>query len=576
MSCKTVIYFWNTLFLIFTALVVEGQTVENELSPLTREYVYPKRIIWSAGDINNIEQLLKEGDGQATLNNKSITVIKNEGAVKGSILLDFGKELHGAVEIVTGMWGGENKPRNIRIRLGESVSEAMSDIGEKGATNDHAMRDFTMSLPWLGKNQTGESGFRFVRIDLLDEKIDLHLREIRVIAIYRDIPYLGSFHSSDERLNRIWDVGAYTVHLNMQDYLWDGIKRDRLVWVGDLHPEVATVNTVFGYNEVVPKSLDLARDVTPLPEWMSGISTYSMWWIVLHYDWYKNHGDINYLSAQKEYLNGLVRQIVSKVKNGQEEMDGNRFLDWPSSDDKKAIHAGLQAMTVLALDRAERIAEILGEDELQALCSSTIEEMRRYVPIHNNSKQAAALMALADLLPAEQVYDEVLKIGGAKNFSTFYGYYMLEAMAKAGKYQEAMDIISTYWGAMLDLGATTFWEDFNIEWIRNSAGIDELVPEGKMDIHGDFGSYCYVGHRHSLCHGWASGPTAWLSEHVLGVKVIDSNSQIYQVKPNLGNLSFVEGTYPTKLGVIKVRHQKDDKGSIISIIDAPDGIEIRR
>jgi len=576
MSCKTVIYFWNTLFLIFTALVVEGQTVENELSPLTREYVYPKRIIWSAGDINNIEQLLKEGDGQATLNNKSITVIKNEGAVKGSILLDFGKELHGAVEIVTGMWGGENKPRNIRIRLGESVSEAMSDIGEKGATNDHAMRDFTMSLPWLGKNQTGESGFRFVRIDLLDEKIDLHLREIRAIAIYRDIPYLGSFHSSDERLNRIWDVGAYTVHLNMQDYLWDGIKRDRLVWVGDLHPEVATVNTVFGYNEVVPKSLDLARDVTPLPEWMSGISTYSMWWIVLHYDWYKNHGDINYLSAQKEYLNGLVRQIVSKVKNGQEEMDGNRFLDWPSSDDKKAIHAGLQAMTVLALDRAERIAEILGEDELQALCSSTIEEMRRYVPIHNNSKQAAALMALADLLPAEQVYDEVLKIGGAKNFSTFYGYYMLEAMAKAGKYQEAMDIISTYWGAMLDLGATTFWEDFNIEWIRNSAGIDELVPEGKMDIHGDFGSYCYVGHRHSLCHGWASGPTAWLSEHVLGVKVIDSNSQIYQVKPNLGNLSFVEGTYPTKLGVIKVRHQKDDKGSIISIIDAPDGIEIRR
>lgn len=576
MSCKTVIYFWNTLFLIFTALVVEGQTVENELSPLTREYVYPKRIIWSAGDINNIEQLLKEGDGQATLNNKSITVIKNEGAVKGSILLDFGKELHGAVEIVTGMWGGENKPRNIRIRLGESVSEAMSDIGEKGATNDHAMRDFTMSLPWLGKNQTGESGFRFVRIDLLDEKIDLHLREIRAIAIYRDIPYLGSFHSSDERLNRIWDVGAYTVHLNMQDYLWDGIKRDRLVWVGDLHPEVATVNTVFGYNEVVPKSLDLARDVTPLPEWMSGISTYSMWWIVLHYDWYKNHGDMNYLSAQKEYLNGLVRQIVSKVKNGQEEMDGNRFLDWPSSDDKKAIHAGLQAMTVLALDRAERIAEILGEDELQALCSSTIEEMRRYVPIHNNSKQAAALMALADLLPAEQVYDEVLKIGGAKNFSTFYGYYMLEAMAKAGKYQEAMDIISTYWGAMLDLGATTFWEDFNIEWIRNSAGIDELVPEGKMDIHGDFGSYCYVGHRHSLCHGWASGPTAWLSEHVLGVKVIDSNSQIYQVKPNLGNLSFVEGTYPTKLGVIKVRHQKDDKGSIISIIDAPDGIEIRR
>ena len=50
----------------------------------------------------------------------------------------------------------------------------------------------------------------------------------------------------------------------MQEYLWDGNKRDRLVWLGDMHPEVMTVNTVFGYNEVVPKSLDLIRDVTPL------------------------------------------------------------------------------------------------------------------------------------------------------------------------------------------------------------------------------------------------------------------------------------------------------------------------
>jgi alpha-L-rhamnosidase len=42
-------------------------------------------------------------------------------------------------------------------------------------------------------------------------------------------------------------VGADTVHLCMQDYLWDGIKRDRLVWIGDMHPEVSTINAVFGF-----------------------------------------------------------------------------------------------------------------------------------------------------------------------------------------------------------------------------------------------------------------------------------------------------------------------------------------
>ena len=155
--------------------------------------------------------------------------------------------------------------------------------GANGASNDHAMRDFVVSLPWLGVQEIGNSGFRFVRIDVLGDSTELQLKEVRAISTFRDIPYLGSFRCNDERLNRIWKTGAYTVHLNMQEYLWDGVKRDRLVWVGDLHPEVMTVSTVFGYNEVVPKSLDLIRDITPLPSWMNGISSVSYTHLRVHY-----------------------------------------------------------------------------------------------------------------------------------------------------------------------------------------------------------------------------------------------------------------------------------------------------
>ena len=140
--------------------------------------------------------------------------------------------------MVTGMPASQ-KPVRIRVRFGESVSEAMCEIdGKNGATNDHAVRDFQLSLPWLGVAEVGNSGFRFVRIDLPDDSVELQLKEIRAIATYRDIPYKGSFRCSDERLNQIWQTGAYTVHLNLQEYLWDGIKRDRLVWIGDMHPEV--------------------------------------------------------------------------------------------------------------------------------------------------------------------------------------------------------------------------------------------------------------------------------------------------------------------------------------------------
>jgi hypothetical protein len=361
----------------------------------------------------------------------------------------------------------------------------------------------------------------------------------------------------------------------MQEYLWDGIKRDRLVWVGDLHPEISTVNSVFGYNEVVPKSLDLSRETTPLPGWMNGISTYSMWWIILHYDWYMQNGDLNYLKQQKSYLSGLVKQIVTKVgDDNKEKLDGTRFLDWPSSENTKGIHAGLQAMTVWSLSAASKISVLVGDKETTDLCNKTVARMRKYVPDPNGSKQAAALLAITGLMPAEKANKDVLSVGGAANFSTFYGYYMLEAKAKAGDHQGAIDVIRQYWGAMLDLGATTFWEDFNMDWIANASRIDELVPEGKKDVHGDYGAYCYIGFRHSLCHGWASGPTAWLTEHVLGIKVVEAGCKAIKIEPHLGDLKFVEGTYPTPYGVLKVKHTKLANGKIKTDINAPKGVRI--
>ena len=66
---------------------------------------------------------------------------------------------------------------------------------------------------------------------------------------------------------------------------------------------------------------------------------------------------------------------------------------------------------------------------------------------------------------------------------------------------------------MLDLGATTFWEDFDIAWAQNAGGIDEFPVKGKVDIHGDFGAFCYKGYRHSLCHGWSSGVIKFIKEN---------------------------------------------------------------
>lgn len=579
--------------ILFIASVVAGlfagMTANAQKDARTREYITPVRVVWtnSTDLVSNADALLKEGNGQADFMERVHCDMKSTRKVHPAIILDFGRELHGGLQIVTGM--GSDHDVRIRVRFGESVSETMSEInGKNGAKNDHAIRDQEVLLPWFGVKEIGNSGFRFVRIDLVSDNKELSLKEVRAVALYRDVPYRGTFKSNDERLNQIWQTGAYTVHQCMQEFLWDGIKRDRLVWMGDMHPEIMTISNVFGYNEVVPKSLDLARDSTPLPGWMNGMYPYSMWWVLAQRDWYWYNGDKEYLEQQREYLLNLLELFHERVDENGFELSGGDFLDWPSKANQPAMKAGCQALMMMTMKSAAELCDILGETAMAERCrdcharmasvaSQVSEEYYKVAlaPGEPGSKQGTSLMVLADMIDAKKANEEVIKVEGARGFSTFYGYYMLQAMAKAGDYAGAMKFISEFWGAMIDLGATTFWEDFHTDWLKEDvAPITEIVPAGKKDIHGDFGAYCYVGLRHSLCHGWASGPTAWLSQHVLGVEVVEPGYKVVRINPNLGDLEWVEGTVPTPFGDIKVSHRKDAEGKVVSKVDAPAGVTV--
>lgn len=557
-----------------------GELVEDEI---TRAYLAPANIVWLSDtqniQVKNSNNLLSRFDGQLTTSGANMSTLRSDNEKQASILLDFGKEIYGGIEIAAGI--RENKKSvKIRVRLGESITEAMSDCidnsvpGMGSATNDHTLRDFTINVPWLGSVEVGNSGFRYVRIDLLDKDVNLPIRSIRAIARYRDIPYLGTFNSSNERLNEIWEVGAYTVHLNMQEYLWDGIKRDRLVWLGDVHPEVMTINNVFGDQEVVRKSLDFGRDTTPLPGWMNGMSSYSLWWIITHKDFYLYNGDINYLKEQQPYMTALIKHIITKIdKDGKENLDGGRFLDWPTSENPDVIHSGLQALTLMTMQAGKEISGWLDDTELNKMCSDAITLLEKHKAQNYDNKQAAALLSLSGMQSADEASQTILK-EGANDFATFYGYYMLEALALDNKYNEAMNIISDYWGAMLDLGATTFWENFNYEERHNAIGIDDMPDTTKFNIHSDGGDHCYIGLRASLCHGWASGPTSWLTKYVLGIHVVEPGSKTIRITPHLGDLEFADGTFPTPYGVVSVRHTKLSDGSISSEVDAPEEVKI--
>lgn len=290
----------------------QGLESRAEADERRRVYLTPTAVIWEAGRVSGSKALLENRSVQVGLHNSDCCTLTNDGAA-ASILLDYGKELAGGLMLSVGTLCGAEEVR-LRIRFGESATEAMSEPGGPGgATNDHACRDWTISVRQLSMTPVGETGFRFVRIDLLTEGAGMQFCAAKAILLYRDIPYLGSFSCSDPLLNRIWETGAYTVHLNMQQYIWDGVKRDRLVWIGDLHPELSTIQAVFGDQQVIRDSLDLVTSQTPADQWMNDIPTYSMWWIVIQHDYYMQFGDRAYLARQLPYLKKLTENLSAHI-----------------------------------------------------------------------------------------------------------------------------------------------------------------------------------------------------------------------------------------------------------------------
>ena len=460
------------------------------------EYIFPKNIKGFTA-CENPESLIRKKELQIGLAEKDVAVFSDGGY----IIIDFGMEQNGGVRILTYL--AENT--RIRIRFGESLTECCSDLGgEKNATNDHANRDFYTNLQNYSDMTFGNTGFRFVRIDFYG---DAAIKCVIAINHILKKKTLYEYTGDDRLIRDIFHAAKRTVDLCAgQDYLWDGVKRDRLVWIGDSHPEMLALTAMYGRLGVIEKSLDFIKNQTPLPGWMNNIPMYSMWWIIILADYCKETEAFDYLKKQSKYLCALVDQISDCVKDDGALEYPFYFVDWPTSNQPDEGE-GVRAINIIAMKKAIEIFDTLALDAEKA--KKTLERLLKKKITVVKSKQAAGLKYFATGL--DESDKALLLKDGARGMSTFMSYYILKAVASYDK-EAAINMMKEYYGAMLDKGATTFFEDFDITWAENSCRIDEFPKDGQRDIHGDFGAYCYKGFRHSLCHGWSAGVIRFIKE----------------------------------------------------------------
>ena len=472
-----------------------------------KQYLLPKKIVAASGLTNG--EALYQNHGLYGLYESNAELWGAYTKIEGlgsSITLDFGKEMNGGIRVTTG-WIYYGTCR-VRVRFGESLGEVNADIGEKNATNVHGPRDFETTFCAISDVTMGQTGFRFVRIDLLEEKY-IYLRNIFCVNEMLIKKPIYTYQGGDERIAAIFETAKRTVDLcAASGYVWDGIKRDRLVWMGDLATEVMALTSIYGQIPAVERSLDFVKKTSPMPRFMNGISTYSMWWIIVLADYYKEFACQAYIKKHKTYLLALLKRLDELVDADGNISDGGRALvDWPTKDTVDES-VGNRAIFVMAMNGAIELLGAMGWD------SQGAQETKRRLLLQPMKPQVKKqVVALKYFATGELTDDEYAMLieGGAKGFSTFMSYYILSAIASRDE-ALAIALMKEYYGAMLDRGATTFWEDFDMEWLEGSGKIDEIC-EGKKDIHGDYGAHCYVGYRHSLCHGWSSGVVKFIKEH---------------------------------------------------------------
>lgn len=454
--------------------------------------ICPKKIILNTCRLDNEQRLFNCQASQISVHEHSLVSISG----KGCLVLDFGIEMCGGIRILANV----TDDCLIKVTFGESVAETLADDGYKNAVSAHSVRSFQTVIPSYSDIRLGETGFRFVKIELLEDKV------IKIKSIFAENKILTKkaiwqYSGTDDRIKEIFSVAKRTVDLcSCGKYVWDGIKRDRLVWAGDLYSEMIALTTMYGRLKKVEDTINFSRKNTPLPGWMNNIPSYSAWWIITLADYYKATGYYPIVKQNLGYLEKLTYYVDSNIaENGEFNFD-DKFIDLSLM----YLSCNDDAVRSLYLVAANKAKYLLGKQSSTYSVWEKIANKLNKKPINCcNQKSVAALKfwAKGELSDSEKY----ILADKTTSQSTFMSYFVFDAIYKIFGREKATEEIKSYFGAMLDLGATTFWENYEPSWSENSIRIDELPNDSKKDFHGDYGMLCYKGYRMSLCHGWSSG-----------------------------------------------------------------------
>ena len=170
-----------------------------------------------------------------------VPYVKKE-RTNGGILFDFGRGPSAKTRI-TGL-----QKKRVRVQFGESREEALDAVWSVIHFDEEPENGEISYMPYA---------FRYIFVS--DEEA-----EIQAEYEYLPLEYRGEFRCNEEVINKVWDVAAYTFHLNSREFFLDGIKRDGWVWSADAYQSFFVNRYLFFDKELEKRTLIALGGKSPL------------------------------------------------------------------------------------------------------------------------------------------------------------------------------------------------------------------------------------------------------------------------------------------------------------------------
>ena len=477
---------------------------------------------------------------------------------KGNIRFDFGKVSAGWLE-----FDSDDMTDSVLMSISEYNEPAIVNIGTAHPFKTAAVvKDGNTYRIIL--NSLWYEGVRFGWVHVASHKKQWHLKNLRLVCQIKPTNYNGSFACSDPELTKIWYTGVYTVKLNlMKDYfgaiLMD--RSDRHSWTGDAFPAQAASMVAFGNFDFVKKNIHNTANLS------NDIASYALYWVLSLIDYVNYTGDTD---LAKEYMDNARKKLELAHTHfgrsprinffGWDERLGAGFEN-PNSEAQNAY----SMLSIRAWNEYSILMRKMGNskeaDKYAGYATEKIQAIRTEKTWLNTFGLHAAADAInTDLTTKEEnitffnknFTDRVNRI----SYSSFNEWFIICAMAKAQRFDDALSAIKDSWGGQIRYGGTTFFEVFRPQW-NNILNQNDAPPNNQ------------AGYT-SFTHPWSAGIVKWLSEETLGIKPLEPGFKQFSIVPHLGrSLTSVNGSTPTTNGLISASF---DIKSGISRIVVPAGI----